>query len=95
MSLYDCSMIVLVSLQRVQNSIRELQPFGRHFAINRTRFLIFGCRYHIQTMRSVTRIFFVLVTLGFGHDRPRWQCDAKSVAGRKASLCKIEHSYGY
>ena len=43
-SLYDCSMTVLLSLQWMQNSIRELQPFGCHFAVNSAIILVFYCR---------------------------------------------------
>jgi tRNA (Thr-GGU) A37 N-methylase len=40
-------------------------------ALNRTRFRIFCCCHHLQTVRGVTRVFFVFVVLGNFHDHLR------------------------
>jgi Phasin protein len=45
----------------MQSCIRELQPFSGHSTLNVAGLLICGCLHHIQTMRGVTRVFFVLV----------------------------------
>jgi hypothetical protein len=45
----------------MDNSIRQSQPFGRHFALNGAIFLIRYRRHQFQTMCSVTGVFLVLV----------------------------------
>jgi hypothetical protein len=57
-------MIVLLSFQRMQNSIRELKPFGCHLALNGTVVLVLCYRHHVQAMLGIARVFFVLVIHG-------------------------------
>jgi hypothetical protein len=41
----------------MENSIRQLQPLRRHFALNSAAFLICHRRHDFQTMRGVTNEF--------------------------------------
>jgi hypothetical protein len=79
-SLHDHSVTVLLSLQWMQNGIRELQPFGRHLAVKGALFLVFGRRHHVQTVSCVTCVFFVLAALGNFHDTPLVRRLTKSLA---------------
>jgi len=55
-------------LEGVQGGIRQLQPFGCHFAVDRANVLILCNGHHIQAMRRVTHIFFVPVILRNYHN---------------------------
>jgi hypothetical protein len=55
-------------LRPTQIIIRELQPFGCHFAVDRTGFLILRRANHHQTMLGVPHVFFVLAAHGNCHD---------------------------
>jgi hypothetical protein len=76
----------------MQNTVREFQPFGCHFAVNSAIILGFYYRYQVQAMLGVTGVFFVLVVLGNCHDHlplPALRLNLRPDAG--VSLCKIEH----
>jgi hypothetical protein len=52
----------------MNNSVRQLQPFGRHFALNGPSLLIPCDGHHFQTMRGETRVFFVFIFFRDGHN---------------------------
>jgi hypothetical protein len=49
-----------ITLKWMQNSVREFQPFSGHLAVDTTQLLVFRRDHHMQTVRRVTRVFFVL-----------------------------------
>jgi hypothetical protein len=84
----------LLGPTRAPNRIRQSSPFGGHFALNGTRFLI-CCRGHqLQTMLGVTRVVPELVILRHCHDRlPDDSIQAENLSRIVAvSLSKREHS---
>jgi hypothetical protein len=62
------SLEVMFGFRWTTNSIRQLQPFGRHFALNGASFLILDYGHHFQAMRRETRVFFVFFVFWVGHN---------------------------
>jgi hypothetical protein len=86
----EAAYIVLGSFyrdERTQSSLRELNPFGRHFALNGPIFLIWNLRHHLQTMLGVMRVLFVFVVLGSFHDVLHWRCLTKVSGIRIMRVC--------
>jgi hypothetical protein len=81
------------SLQWTQNSIREPQPLGCHFAVNSSIIPIFYCRYQNQTMFGETHVILVYVSfLRIGMIRSGITSTVPvGAAGRRLSLCKMDH----
>jgi hypothetical protein len=77
------SHLYLLASGRMQNCVRQFQPFGGHLALNGTIFLIGDRRHHFQTMRGVPSIFLVLGLRWNSHDSPL------SATGMLANLRRV------
>ena len=89
------SHLYLLTSGRMQNCVRQLQPFGGHLALNGAIFLIGDCRHHFQTMLGVPSIFLVLGLRWNSHDSPlkRDSQGRKSATGRWGNLFKSDQPH--
>ena len=71
----------------MQNSVCEFKPFRCHLALNGALALVLGYRHHVQAMRGIARVFFVLVI----HGAISWFRTIKCGNKARVNLCKIEH----
>src|ERR1700689_3167005 len=80
------SHLYLLASGRMQNRVRQFQPFGGHLALNGAIFLIGDRRHNFQTMRGVLTIFLVLGLRWNSHDSPiarlAWQRISDGALGK-------------
>ena len=91
----ELSHLYLLSSGRMQNRVRQFQPFGGHLALNGAIFLIGDRRHNFQTMRGVPSIFLVLGLRWNSHDSPlkRDSQGRKSATGRWGNLFKSDQPH--
>lgn len=79
----------------MQDGVRQLYPFGRHFTVDGTIIPIFYRGHQCQTMRGVPRVFLVLIVVRNGHGDTSTELFRRGLAERGDAAATTRKSWRF